>query len=48
MSDFSFHDFVQSEYGPFRFHEDLDDFIDEREEELREAYDQWLRDEDEA
>lgn len=48
MSDFSFHQFVWAEYGPFRFDEDMDDFIAERQEELEEAYEQWQRDEDDV
>lgn len=46
MTDYSFHDFVEMAYGPFKSDDHVFDFILEREEELREAFDAFLRDED--
>ncbi|WP_188110286.1 hypothetical protein [Agrobacterium tumefaciens] len=46
MTNYSFLDFVEMAYGPFKTGDHLDDFIIEREDELREAFDAFLRDED--
>ncbi len=47
MTDYSFHGFVEMEYGPFKSDDHVFDFILEREEELREAFDEWCRENDE-
>ncbi|MGO4618578.1 hypothetical protein AB4Z34_01515 [Ensifer sp. 2YAB10] len=47
MIDWSFRDFVGTFYGPFKSDDELDLFIDDRSEELREAFDAYLREIDE-
>jgi len=37
---------VEAEYGPFESNEDLDQFIEERDEELQLAFDEWCREDD--
>lgn len=44
--NYTFSDFVRDEYGPFPTDDALEDFLYERDEELREAYDTWCRDQD--
>ncbi|MBB4102414.1 hypothetical protein [Allorhizobium borbori] len=46
MTEYTFHDFVRDNYGPFAFDDDLEDFIADREYELSEAFDAWSRDND--
>lgn len=46
--NYTFHDWVRDEHGPFTYEDDLEDFIREHDAQLSEDFEEWCRQEDAA